>query len=98
MLKSNTHTAHSTCITVVIMDRPGTTNSWNQTWSSYKNGFTLTDGGYWLGLEQVHQMTSSASYRLLVELFMNGVWSSIQYQSVAIGDEVNTQYKLNVSG
>ena len=85
---------------VVIMNRPSTTSSWSLDWSSYRNGFTLADSGYWLGLEQVHQLTSSASYRLLVEFIFSGssVWTSVQYQSFVIGDEVNTQYTLTISG
>ena len=69
-------------------------------WSSYKNGFTLTDGGYWLGLEQVHNLTSSASYRLLVDFTCSGasVWKSVEYPSFVIGDEINTRYTLNISG
>ena len=82
------------------MNRPNMTSSWNQNWVSYKNGFTLADSGYWLGLEQVHQMTSSASYRLLVEFICSGDidWQKAEYQSFSIGDELNTQYKLNVTG
>ena len=74
--------------------------SWNLTWTSYKSGFgSVGDSNYWLGLERVHQLTSSSKYRLRIEFKdMSSVWRSVEYWSFTVGDEATTKYKLNVDG
>jgi len=74
--------------------------NWNRIWSEYRNGFGSLDTNFWLGLERVHLLTSSAPYRLRIEMQMNrtGKWFSVEYWSFVIGDETVTKYRLNVDG
>jgi len=42
--------------------------NWNLPWASYKNGFGTIGSNFWLGLERLHLLTASSTYRLRVEL------------------------------
>jgi len=73
--------------------------NWNLTWNDYKNGFGLSSWDFWMGLERLHLLTTSGSYRLRVEWRENvtGYWFSVEYWSFYIEDEA-AYYKLHVSG
>ena len=78
-----------------------TTYNWDTTWTSYKNGFGSVGGSnYWLGLERVHQLTSSSKYRLRIEMKVGStsIWRSVEYWSFTVGDEATTKYQLNLDG
>ena len=77
------------------------TFNWNLQWASYKNGFgSISDSNYWLGLERLNQLTSSAKYRLRIEVkdSSTGNWYSVEYWTFAVGNEATTKYTLNVDG
>lgn len=85
----------------IFMQRNGSSFNWALSWASYKTGFGSAGGSdFWLGLERLHLLTSSAKYRLRIELqwIYNGTWSSVEYQSFSIGDEATSQYQLNLGG
>ena len=42
--------------------------SFNQNWQDYKYGFGDPDQEVWLGNENIHLLTSSEDYELMVEL------------------------------
>jgi len=75
------------------------TFTWQLPWSSYRNGFGTIGVNFWLGLERLHLLTSSSSYRLRIELQQNdtGRWLSGEYSSFRIDNETN-KYRLNISG
>ena len=85
---------------IMIHQHLGYTFDWNLPWADYKAGFGSFDADFWLGLEQMHLLTSSQPYRLRVEMqFMNDLlWLSAEYWSFKIGDELNDKYRLEVSG
>lgn len=59
----------------------------------------MSSNMFWLGLERMHILTSSANYRLRIEIMQNdGQWFSAEYAEFSIGDESNTQYQLNIDG
>ena len=74
--------------------------NWQLPWADYKAGFGSIDADFWLGLEKVHLLTSSQPYRLRVEVQarLTNLWYSAEYWSFKIGDELNTKYRLEVSG
>ena len=37
-------------------------------WTEYKRGFGPLTGEFWLGLDKIHRLTSSGSYKLRVDL------------------------------
>jgi len=74
--------------------------NWNLTWADYKNGFGSYDAlDYWMGLERLHLLTTSGSYRLRLEWqeTTNDYWLSVEYWLFYIEDEA-AKYKLHVSG
>jgi len=74
--------------------------NWKLPWADYKAGFGSADANFWLGLENIHLLTSSQPYRLRVEMQENStnLWYSAEYWSFKIGDELNDKYRLEVSG
>ena len=57
-------------------------------WEDYKQGFGYINGDYWLGLQNIHWMTSTARYELRVDIQdFNGNVVYAKYSSFQIGDE-----------
>ena len=85
---------------IIIHQHLGSTFDWQLPWADYKAGFGSIDADFWLGLEKVHLLTSSQPYRLRVEVQERStdLWYSVEYWSFKIGDELNTKYRLEVSG
>ncbi|KAI5091245.1 microfibril-associated glycoprotein 4 [Silurus meridionalis] len=67
-------------------------------WEHYKKGFGSLNGEYWLGLENLHQITRKGKYELRVDLQdFEGASVYAQYTSFSVESE-NNGYKLNVNG
>ena len=75
------------------------TTNYNLTWAAYKAGFGIPGGNFWLGLERMHQMTSTTPYRLRVELeaAYNNLWYSAEYDTFQIDSEAGG-YAIHVTG
>ncbi|ESO01514.1 hypothetical protein HELRODRAFT_144735, partial [Helobdella robusta] len=82
---------------IVIQQRVDGSQSFNQLWDEYKSGFGVYDKNFWLGLEKMHQLTTSADYRLRFEVLINGVWYSDEYDHFTIKSETQ-KYSFHVSG
>jgi len=85
---------------IMIQQRLGYTFDWNLPWDDYKAGFGSVYFDFWLGLEQIHLLTSSQPYRLRVEMQERSanLWYSAEYWSFKVGDELNYKYRLELSG
>ena len=86
---------------ITVMQRTDLTTNWANTWAQYKNGFgDINTVQFWLGLERIHQLMTSANYRLRIELQQTttGPWYSLEYWKFIVGDEPNTKYTLTVDG
>ncbi|XP_048051108.1 microfibril-associated glycoprotein 4-like isoform X2 [Megalobrama amblycephala] len=69
-----------------------------QPWKEYKRGFGTTEGEYWLGLENMYQLTRNRKYMLRVDLEdFAGRKGFALYSSFSVGPETEG-YKLDVSG
>ena len=57
-------------------------------WEDYKQGFGYVNRDYWLGLQNLHWLTSTATYELRVDLEdFDGNIAYAKYNSFQIGDE-----------
>ncbi|XP_062866755.1 microfibril-associated glycoprotein 4-like [Trichomycterus rosablanca] len=75
----------------------GTVNFYRP-WNHYKSGFGNKYGEYWLGLENLHQLTSKRKYELRVDLQdFEGTSVYAQYSSFSVDSEAEG-YKLDISG
>ena len=85
---------------IIIHQHIASAFNWKLPWADYKAGFGSVDADFWLGLENIHLLTSSQPYRLRVEVQENStnLWYSAEYWSFKIGDELNDKYRLEVFG
>ena len=65
-------------------------------WKEYKNGFGRVDGEFWLGLDDIHRLTSQSCNVLRVDLedFSQGT-AYAAYDRFVVEDE-SKNYKLNL--
>ncbi|CAK8686898.1 unnamed protein product [Clavelina lepadiformis] len=67
-------------------------------WDDYANGFGQIDGEFWLGLDNIHEMTRGGGCRLKIELWdFDGNQRHADYSSFSIEPAENL-YRLRVSG
>ena len=63
-------------------------------WDDYEQGFCNVWGEYWLGLQQIHRLTSSGRWTLCIDMEdFDGNVKYAQYEDFQIGD-VASFYKL----
>jgi len=84
---------------VVFLNRqpPGDMN-FRKNWADYKAGFGDEQGEFWLGLDQLHEITNSKQYGLQVDMedFEGNNYQS-RYSSFSVGPE-SDRYRLSISG
>jgi len=85
---------------IIIQQHLNGAFDWMLPWADYKAGFGSIDANFWLGLENMHLITSLQPYRLRVEVqeSSTNLWHSAEYWLFNIGDELNDKYRLEVSG
>ncbi|CAK8686767.1 unnamed protein product [Clavelina lepadiformis] len=67
-------------------------------WDDYKRGFGRVYGEYWMGLDNIHQMTQGGGCRLRIELWdFDGNQTYAEYSSFSV-DSPGNLYRLRVSG
>ncbi|XP_060655510.1 ficolin-2-like [Drosophila nasuta] len=83
---------------LVIQRRVDAKINFFRNWSSYQQGFGELDGGFFIGLDILHALTTSKTHELYVYLQdFTGQTRFAKYDSFAIGNESNL-YGLNVLG
>ncbi|XP_053139562.1 angiopoietin-related protein 7-like [Hemicordylus capensis] len=83
--------------TVIQRRQDGTVN-FNRTWNEYKDGFGDLNGEFWMGNENIHEITSQGDYSLRIDLEdWNNKHKHAFYQLFSIEDELN-YYRLHVEG
>ena len=65
-------------------------------WADYKKGFGNLNGEFWLGLDNIHRLTNSDTFKLRVDLEdWEGETRFAVYDMIAIRDEVS-KYRLSL--
>ena len=65
-------------------------------WDDYKRGFGDLNGEFWLGLDKIHRLTVSGSYKLRVDLeSLHGNTAFAEYSSFAVTNE-RAKYQLSL--
>ncbi|XP_078481007.1 fibrinogen C domain-containing protein 1-like [Ciona intestinalis] len=83
---------------LVFQRRTDGSEKFYRTWTEYQEKFGNLSNEFWLGLENLHALTSSGSYELRVELEdCENDRRYAKYSSFAIGSG-EQQYRLTVSG
>ncbi|XP_063436502.1 ficolin-2-like [Mytilus trossulus] len=71
--------------------------SFDRTWKEYKRGFGSVSGEYWLGNENIHQISSSTSHKLSIYLEdFTGKFAYANYSVFDLGDQ-NRKYQLRIN-
>ena len=78
-----------------MQSKSDNTQTFNRTWQAMKNQIN-TSNCFWIGLERLHQITSTYSCRL--DIYMNNGSSVLHaaYSAFSVGDE-STDYKLSLA-
>ena len=83
---------------VVIQRRMDGSVDFYRNWKDYVEGFGDLEGEFWLGLDKIHQITSTTNSRLLIALMdYNRMVKSAVYDHFWIGDG-DKKYQLHVQG
>ncbi|XP_062548796.1 fibrinogen-like protein A isoform X2 [Armigeres subalbatus] len=83
---------------LVIQNRVDGSMSFEKDWISYRKGFGEGDSNYWIGLENLHLLTTNRSYELRVELKDDsGIQKYASYDEFEIGSAAE-YYKLKKLG
>ena len=69
-----------------------------QPWSVMQQGFNDSYGNYWIGLDRLHNLTSTGNYTLLINLWGTG-WElfTVQYSTFTVGN-ASSKYVLHQGG
>ncbi|KAM4795779.1 angiopoietin-2-like [Rhinophrynus dorsalis] len=82
----------------VIQHRKDGSVDFHRLWKEYKEGFGSPSGEYWLGNEFVHQLTSTSSYALRIQLRdWDGNEAYSLYDHFSLGSE-EQNYRLQLRG
>ena len=68
-------------------------------WIEFRNGFDDSHGNFWVGNEKLHQLTSSARWKLRIEIQAadTKIWYYAEYSSFTLNSESDS-YRIRVSG
>ncbi|XP_078664359.1 angiopoietin-related protein 6-like [Branchiostoma floridae x Branchiostoma belcheri] len=82
----------------VIQRRQDGSVCFDRNWEEYKHGFGNKNGEYWLGNENIHQLTNQKSYSLRVDMQgWDGQTRYATFSSFRVSGE-SDQYRLTISG
>ncbi|KAH3793293.1 hypothetical protein DPMN_146800 [Dreissena polymorpha] len=83
---------------IVIQRRADGSVNFNRTWADYKSGFDNVSGEFWLGNENIYQLTKDEPRELRIDMeTFNGTKRYALYSKFSISSE-SEKYKLHVDG
>ena len=82
---------------IVIQRRVDASVSFERSWDEYVAGFGNMDGNFWLGLEDIHYLTTSCTMSLQIDVVPFNIPAvSIPYTQFQVGD-ATSDYLLTVT-
>ena len=92
------HLLFHSVIERTIQHRISDSVDFDRDWDDYVNGFGEEDGNYWMGLEEIHQLTTTHDVGLDIDVeTYEGEPFTLKLQKFSIGD-TTTNYAWNISG
>uniref|UniRef100_A0A493TL82 Tenascin n=1 Tax=Anas platyrhynchos platyrhynchos TaxID=8840 RepID=A0A493TL82_ANAPP len=82
---------------IVFLRRQNGKEDFYKNWKSYATGFGDPNDEFWIGLENLHKITSQGQYELRVDLRDRGETAYAVYDKFSVGDS-KTRYRLRVDG
>nr|XP_023696504.1 tenascin-like [Paramormyrops kingsleyae] len=82
---------------IVFVRRQSGNLEFFRNWKNYTIGFGDMNDEFWLGLENLHKITSASQYELRVDLRDKGENAYAQYDRFSVSD-LRSRYKLHVGG
>ncbi|XP_040387720.1 tenascin isoform X2 [Cygnus olor] len=82
---------------IVFLRRQNGKEDFYKNWKSYVAGFGDPKDEFWIGLENLHKITSQGQYELRVDLRDRGETAYAVYDKFSVGDS-KTRYRLRVDG
>ncbi|KAM8995681.1 tenascin isoform 2-T2 [Ara ararauna] len=82
---------------IVFLRRQNGKEDFYRNWKTYVAGFGDPKDEFWIGLENLHKITSQGQYELRVDLQDKGETAYAVYDRFSIGDS-KTRYRLRVDG
>ncbi|XP_035197134.1 tenascin isoform X2 [Oxyura jamaicensis] len=82
---------------IVFLRRQNGREDFYKNWKSYAAGFGDPKDEFWIGLENLHKITSQGQYELRVDLRDRGETAYAVYDKFSVGDS-KTRYRLRVDG
>ena len=87
------------CAPTLIQQNVDGSDFFNRSWEEFRIGFGSPSGNYWLGLDQLSQLTMSGRYKVTFDLQSNdtGTWYYAEYSTFRVLSEADN-YRLAVAG
>ncbi|XP_075628314.1 tenascin isoform X4 [Balearica regulorum gibbericeps] len=82
---------------IVFLRRQNGKEDFYKNWKSYVAGFGDPKDEFWIGLENLHKITSQGQYELRVDLRDKGETAYAVYDRFSVGD-AKSRYRLRVDG
>uniref|UniRef100_A0A8D2LTG4 Tenascin C n=1 Tax=Varanus komodoensis TaxID=61221 RepID=A0A8D2LTG4_VARKO len=82
---------------IVFLRRQDGAEDFYRNWRTYEAGFGDPKGEFWLGLDNLHKITSQGQYELRVDLRDHDETAYALYDRFTVGD-ARTRYRLKVDG
>ncbi|XP_032867941.2 tenascin isoform X2 [Tyto alba] len=82
---------------IVFLRRQNGKEDFYKNWKTYVTGFGDPKDEFWIGLENLHKITSQGQYELRVDLRDKGEAAHAVYDRFSVGD-VKSRYRLRVDG
>ena len=92
------YTTSPLVIEKTIQRRISDSVSFDRDWDDYVTGFGEEDGNYWMGLEDIHQLTTSHDVSLFIDIeTFEGEPFTVKLQTFSVGD-ATSDYAWHYSG